>query len=186
MVITEKLLISKIDDLLENYQFYGNGPLWNRTYAEFVDIIDLQFSKAKDMFTINVGVASKFVIETCWGLNGEDMVDEPSSTVRARLGELMYGRDVWWNLSSGGAVDEVSSAIQEVAMPFLQLNHNIDHMIQLLENDLAAKRYPPGVIYLALLHYQKGESDRCREMFESMKLTGAWSKKASDILDALN
>lgn len=186
LVMKKMQLISKINDVLEKYNFYKKGSIWNRNYADFVDVIDLQISKSKDMFTINAGVADKFIIRTCWGLDGSGMVEEPSCTVRARLGELLHGRDVWWNLSEGNGIGEVLSGIQDVAIPFLQLNHSIDHMIETLENDPASRRYPPGVIYLALLHHRKGESDRCREMFKSMKLTGAWNQKASDILATLN
>lgn len=93
---------------------------------------------------------------------------------------------MWWPLSDGDGLEQVLSGIQDMAIPFLQLNHSIDHMIETLENDPASKRYPPGVIYLALLHHRKGENDRCRDMFKSMKLTGAWSQKTSDILDGLN
>lgn len=184
--MTKAQLISKIDDVLEKYQFYRNGPLWKRDYADFVDVIDLQISKSKDMFTINVGVADKFILHACWGMRGSDMVEEPSCTVRARLGELLHGRDVWWNLSDSAGIEEVLSAIHDVAIPFLQLNHSVDHMIESLERDPAALRYAPGVIYLALLHHRKGKADRCRDMFKSMKLNDAWGQKVSDILDALN
>lgn len=179
-------LISNIDDALEKHQFHRKGSLWNREYNDFVDVIDLQIGKSKDMFTLNAGVADKFVIQACWGMDGSDMVEEPSCTIRARLGELLHGRDVWWSLSDGDGIDEVLSGIQDAAIPFLQLNHSIDHMIETLENDPASKRYPPGIIYLALLYHRKGESDRCREMFKSMKLTGAWNQKAWEILTALN
>lgn len=184
--MTKKQLITKIEEVLEKYQFYRKGALWNRGYADFVDAIDLQISKSKDMFTINAGVASNFVIRACWDLDGSSMIEEPSCTVRARLGELLHGRDVWWSLSDDDGIEEVLSGIQDAAIPFLQLNHSIDHMISTLENDPASRRYPPGVIYLALLHHQRGESDRCKEMFETMKLTGAWNQKASDILASLN
>lgn len=184
--MTKKHLRSKIDDVLEKYQFYGNGPLWNRDYSEYVDAIHLQIGKFGDRFTINVGVADKFVINACWEPSSADLVDEPLCTVRTRLGELLYGRDVWWSLSDSESVEEVLRGIHDLAIPFLELNHHIDHMIESLENDPAARRYPPGAIYLALLYYRKGERDRCREMFKSMKWTGAWSKKSSDILDALN
>lgn len=182
----KKQLISKIDEILENHQFYKNGSVWNRNCTEFVDVIDLQISKSKDTFTINAGVAAKFVIHACWGIDGSDVVEEPACTVRTRLGELLHGRDVWWSLTDNDGVEEVLAGIQDTAIPFLQLNHSIDHMIETLENDPASRRYPPGVIYLALLHHRKGESDRCREIFKSMKLTGSWSQKASDILAALN
>ena len=183
--MTKRQLISKLDDALGKYQFYRSGSVWNRDYADFIDVIDLQISKSKDTFTINVGVANKFVMQACWGIDGSDVVEEPKCTVRARLGELMYGRDVWWNLTDDDGVDEILSGIQNTAIPFLQHNHSVDHMIENLGNDPASRRYPPGIIYLALLHQQKGESGRCREMFETMRLTGAWNQKASEIFAAL-
>lgn len=184
--MTKIHLISKIDEVLERYQFFRRGLVWNRGYADFVDVIDLQISKSKDMFTINVGVADKFVMQACWGMDGSDVVDEPSCTVRTRLGELLHGRDVWWGRSDDDGIEEVLSGIQDAAIPFLQLNHRIDHMIETLENDPASRRHPPGIIYLALLHHRKGESDRFREIVKSMRLTGAWSQKASDIFAALD
>lgn len=184
--MTKKQLITKIEDVLEKYQFYRNGALWNRDYADFVDVIDLQISKSKDMFTINAGVADKFIIRACWGMDGSSMVDEPSCTVRARLGELLHGRDVWWSLSNDDGIEEVLSDIEGVLIPFLQRNHSIDHMIESIENNPAARRYGSGEIFIALLYHRKGESERCKEMFENMKLTGAWKQKASDILASLN
>ncbi len=186
MVITKIQLASKIDNVLEKYQFYRQELVWNRDYIDFVDVVDLQINNSKNMFTINVGVADKFVTHACWGLNDTNMTEEPSCTVRARLGELLYGRDVWWSLSNSQDIEKALSGIHDVAIPFFQINHDIDYMIESLESNPATRRYPPGVIYLALLHCRKGESDRCKEMFKSMKLTGAWSKKAYDILDALH
>lgn len=79
-------------------------------------------------------------------------------------------------LASDG-IEEVLRGIHDVVVPFLQLNHSIDHMIKSLERYPAAQRYSPGVIYLALLHHRKGEGDRCRDMFKSMKLTGCLGPK---------
>lgn len=177
--------MSKLDEVLEKYQFYRSGLVWNRDYADFIDVIDLQISKSKGTFAINVGVAHKFVMQACWDMDGSGVVEEPKCTVRTRLGELIHDRDVWWSIKGGDGVNEALSGIQDTAIPFLQHNHSVDHMIETLEKDPASRRYPPGIIYLALLHYQKGERRRCREMFEAMKLTGAWNQKASEILAAL-
>lgn len=184
--MTKKELTSKIDDLLKKFEFYKKGSLWNRDSTEFVDVIDLQISKSKDMFTINAGVACKFVLQTCWGVDGSITVDEASCTVRARLGDLIHGRDLWWSLADIGEADEVLNAIEDAATPYLQFNHSIDNMIETLENDPASRRYPPGIIYLALLYYRNGEHKQCSDMFKSMNLSDAWAYKAAEILDRLD
>lgn len=185
LVMKKERLLSEISQVLEEYQFRREGALWNREFKDFVDVIDLQISKSKDKFTLNVGVADKFITHACWGIEGSTLVEEPLCTVHTRLGELLHGRDVWWSLADLDGVDEALRGIGGGAIPFLQLNHSVDHMIETLENDPASMRYPPGIIYLALLYHRKGETDRCREMFASMKLTGAWSQKANQILDGL-
>jgi hypothetical protein len=179
-------LTSRINVVLEKHQFFRKGSLWNRNHSEFVDVVDLQISESKNAFTINVGVANKFVLGACWGVDGNGLVDEPFCTVRRRLGQLLHGRDVWWELSNNEILEDVLSGIEDVALPFLQRHHSIEHLIEAIENDPASKRNPPGVIYLALLHYQKGEGARCMEIFKSMKLNGPWGQKASDIFDALS
>lgn len=182
--MTKLQLISKLNELLEAYQFFKCGEIWNRQYPNFVDVLDLQISKSKDAFTINVGVASKFVIDACWGLVGFDVVEESKCTVRTRLSELLHGRDVWWSLKDDDSINDALIGIEN-AVQFLQYNHSVDHMIETLQNDPASKRYPPGIIYLALLQYEKGEFSLCRQMFEDMKLTGAWRQKSSEILAKL-
>lgn len=186
MVITKKELTFRINEVLQKYQFYGHRTLWNRHFTNSIDVIDLQINKYRDMFTLNVGVADKFVAQACWGLDGTTMMDEPSCTVRVRLGELLHGTDTWWRIADEDGVEEVLSGIKNAAIPFLQFNHDIVHMIESLEKDPAASRYPPGIIYLALLYYRNGEFDSYKDMLRSMKLTGAWAKKASQIFDALN
>lgn len=178
-------LISEMHDVLKEYNFYRNGLVWNRDNCDYIDVIDLQISKSNDMFTINVGIADKSILQTCWGMDGVDVVDEASCTVRSRLGELLYGRDMWWDLSKSDAIDELLNGLHGTLIPFLQRNHSIEHMIDALENDPAARRYPPGIIYLALLYNRKGDGERCANMFESMELNTAWRKKASDILAAV-
>ena len=186
MVISKRHLTARINSILQDYQFSRSRISWNREWPEFVDIIDTQFNKFGDAFTVNVGIADRFVVYTCWGINDPRFIDESMCTVRARLGELLYGRDVWWSLSDEDEVEEALSSIQRLAIPFLEFNHQINHMIEFLENDSASIRYPPGVIYLAILYHRNGQSDRCREVFNSIKLTGAWSEKLSSIIDALN
>ena len=69
--------ISRIDTPLEKYQFRKIGANWNRVFGDFIDVIYFQVSKSRDMFTINMGVAEKSILEICWGLDDPGAVDEP-------------------------------------------------------------------------------------------------------------
>ena len=181
-----KNIISEIDNILEGGGFFRVGATWNRVSSDFIDVIDLQVSKSKNTFTINIGVAEKSVTVRCWGSDSVEFVEEPSCTIRARLGELMCGRDVWWPLTGKGSINEILNGINDAAIPFLELNHSVDRMIDLLENSSACK-YPPEVVYLALLYYRRGERDRGLNMLRTLqsKLVGGWREKVSEILNGL-
>jgi|APAra7269096661_1048516.scaffolds.fasta_scaffold00096_4 hypothetical protein len=180
-------IILEIDNLLERYGFRRMGTTWNRVLCDFVDVIDLQLSKSRNAFAINVGVAEKSVLVKCWGSDSLEFVDEASCTIRARLGELMCGRDVWWPLTGKGGIDEIINGIDNTAIPFLEINHSVDRMIDSLEKNSSASKYPPEAVYLALLHYRKGEGDRGLNMLRTLqtKLTGGWREKVSGILNEL-
>jgi len=186
-MLKEKIVL-RIDILLEKYQFRKIGTSWNRESGDFIDVIDLQVGRSQDTFTINVGVAEKSILSSCWGLDSSEVVEEPSCTIRARLGELMCGRDIWWSLTDEGSLDGVLSGIEDAAIPFLQFNHSIDRMIETLESGSSARSYPPEAIYLALLYYRRGDGDRGMNMLRTLqtKLTGDWREKVSKILNGLN
>lgn len=181
----KKKLVFEIDNLLEKYQFHKIGMVWNRESGDFIDVLDVQVGKSGEKFTINVGVAEKSVLGSCWGSDSLRLVEESSCTIRARLGELMCGRDVWWPLTSEDGVNEVLDAIENTAIPFLHLNHSVDRMIEFLENNSSARIYPPEAIYLALLYRRAGNIDRSVKLLKTLQieLNGGWREKISEILN---
>lgn len=188
MMSKKQQFISRIDIVLEQYQFRRIGASWDRVFGDFIDVIDLQVSKSLDMFTINMGVAEKSILDICWGLSNYVVVDEPSCTVRARLGSLMFGRDSWWSLSDASSIEEVLHGIENVGISFLETNHSINQMIKSLEDGSPGSHYPPEAIYLALLYDRKGDRDLARDMLRNLqtRITGEWHQKVSKILDRLN
>jgi hypothetical protein len=181
-------IISKVDDLLEKYQFTRKGAVWNRLFGEFVDVVDIQFGKSRETFTVNVGVAEKFVLNACWGMSTSNVVDEPSCTVRTRMSVLQNGCDRWWSLSAPESTDEVVAVIDKTVIPFLDNYHNIDKMIESLEKKKSNVKYPPEAIYIALLYYRKGKYEHCINILESLTDTASegWRKKINKIINNLD
>ncbi len=54
--MSEKAIISKLDDLLKPLGFTRQKTAWNRRSGYVVEVIDVQISKAGDTATINAGV----------------------------------------------------------------------------------------------------------------------------------
>jgi len=181
-----KQLIANINNILVSRGFYRKNKIWNRQSDEYVDVIDIQTSKYRDAFCVNLGISEKFVTKMCWNIDGQSFLDEPSCTVRARLGILSYGKDKWWSLDDDLEYQEISSKICDVAIPFFDINHSVNKMIEYLES-LPGNKYPPESVYLPLLYYRKGERQRCMDMLRDIeeKFSGGWRQKVSDIISSL-
>jgi hypothetical protein len=80
--------IAGLDEDLGPLGFERLDRTWNRQSTRFVDVVDLQISKAADSVTLNVGVLDPDY-EACWGTEASKIVDEPSCTVRTRIGHLL-------------------------------------------------------------------------------------------------
>lgn len=184
----KRQIIAEIDGVLETYQFSRVGATWNRAYADYVDVIDVQISKSRMDFAVNLGIADKFVTNICWDIAGSSLVDESSCTIRCRLGQLLSNKDKWWSVDGEDEIGEVASAIRSEAIPYFERNHNVDRMIEIICNNYSSKTYPPESLYLALLYYRKGDRVRGIEMLKAMqlKLTDGWREKVTQILDRLS
>jgi hypothetical protein len=180
--MNKKQIIVEINNILEKYQFRRNGETWNREFGDFVDVIDVQVGKSNDIFTINIGVGEKYILDVCWDISPTDFVGESSCTVRTRLGVLLFQRDKWWGLSEAENIDGIIAGLQNEGMKFLQENHSLGGLIATLEESNTAK-FPPEAIYHALLYYRVGEVERSLKMFLNLerKLSGAWREKVLNI-----
>src|SRR6266568_9007067 len=97
---------------------------WNRRAGQLTDVVTLQIDKSRQKATVNVGVLHPVAYTRCWNRRVPDFVEEPSCTVRARLGELVDGRDHWWSLEHSDVIDDIVRQIARYALPFLHRMHS--------------------------------------------------------------
>jgi hypothetical protein len=178
-----KVVLKELDELLLPLGFRRQKETWNRRSGPLIDVIDVQVSKAGDTMTANVGVLDPEIHSQCWGGDAPSFVQEPQCTVRARLGQLMSGRDVWWPVGSAEVVDAVAT----YAVPFLERMHACGA----LEEFLAASRevkakypIPPHVVYLALLMNKRGNrAGACTLLAELREKygMGGWGSRVREV-----
>ena len=173
-----------MDEILKPLGFTRHKTTWNRKADSFVDVIDVQTSKAGGTITINAGVFHPDVHRKCWATEPMAVVEEPSCVVRARVGQLLHGKDLWWRLDDANALDDVVEKLNQYVLPFLDRMHSFETMEQFLTGAQVTKqKYPLPIIYLAILKSERGDrTGACALLTElSGKSLGAWRTRIGEV-----
>jgi hypothetical protein len=151
-------LVKHLNDVIAPHGFRRRNLTWNRKSPPFTDVLELQVSKSHDAVTLNAGVFDPDVYQQCWNSSAPAFVDEPMCVVRSRIGLISGNSDTWWSLEDPEISQRVSTAVQEDALPFLDNMHSRQAMLNfLIASNVEAKKYPPPIIYLALLMNLTGD-----------------------------
>jgi hypothetical protein len=100
--------------------------------------------------------------------------------VGVRVGELVDGRDKWWQIGNSGVADELAEKIAAHVLPFLERMHTREAMRQwLIASDVMKKKHPPPIINLAILENFFGNTARgCAILSELQTASaGAWQAR---------
>ncbi len=181
-------LIDRLDRLLLPQGFVRQASVWNRRHGVLREVVGLQVRKAGDKVTLNAGVQDSGVHEKCWGTPSASFIDETSCTVRLRAGELVDGKDLWWSPADPGTADAVAELVSTRVLPFLERMHDSEAMERVLtEMRVTNKRYPPPIIYLAILKSDRGDKETaCRILKELEESTlGAWRARVAEVAKRL-
>ena len=181
-------LVFRLDEMLSPRDFRRHKHTWNRQAEALVDVIDLEVSKSVDAAYVNVGVLDPEIYARCWLTEPPKFALEPNCTVRSRLGLLMGDHDVSWPLGEEAAGDEIAAAIQEFALPFLERIHASGALKRHLEASRAmTQRYPPPIIYCALLKHRRGEKAEAEQMLRGLRARtdGPWAARIDGVLQGL-
>jgi hypothetical protein len=175
--------VTQLDRLLEPLGFTRKETLWNRRVGSVIDVNDIKVSKSGDTVTINAGVLDTEVHKILWGSEAGEFVEQPNCTARARIGELIDGKDKWWSLGDSGTCAEVAENVAAHVLPFLERMRSRDAMRKLLaDGQVTKKRYPLPIISLAILMCLLGESPRGYELLsEVQKSSGEWEQRATEV-----
>ena len=182
--MSKKAHIAHLDQVLIPLGFIRYKTTWNRKAGSLVDVIDIQVSKALDTFTINAGVLDVDIHSECWGGEEPSIVEEPLCTVRARIGELVDGKDKWWKVADDMAAEDIALHVDKFVLPFFEKMHSREGMVEHLTNaKVIMRNYPPPVIYLALLKRRLGNVHEACALLSELRnnTTGTWHPRITEI-----
>jgi hypothetical protein len=189
VIVSRNEFIAQLDALLKPLGFARLETTWNRRGESVVEVIDVQFSKAGDSITVNPGVLDPEVHWTFWGSTPLGFVEQPGCTVCARIGELMDGRDKWWELNDGAAAVDAKKHVAAHVVPFLERMRTRETMKEWLTNTgVPRKRYPPPIINLAIISSLLGETEKACTLLAELhkKSVGAWRRRIAEVAERLN
>jgi hypothetical protein len=186
-----KAVTARLDRLLKPLGFERRRRIWNRRFDTVVEVLDVQVGGGGYRFTVNAGVLDPDVEATLWGKEPPAFVEEPSCTVRARIGVLingLHGLDLWWNFSDDRATDdaiadEVTEKVAAYVLPFLERTHTREAMVQWLVEITAGVKHPEAIkiINLAILKHFLGETEEGCAILARLQREGRWVDRAAEV-----
>jgi len=186
--MSTKTVIAQFNQLIAPLGFVRRKTTWNRESGSLVDVIDIQVSKAGDAVTANVGILDRCIHEIFWGDRSPEFVEEPHCTVRARIGDLVAGKDIWWQLNDSRCVADLVEKISSHGLPFLERTHTAEAIeLHLTDVRVPKRKYPPDIINLAILRFGRGDKiGACTLLIELQKSNiGAWRGRVGEIIERL-
>jgi len=158
---------SEIDAILQPLGFQRRKNVWNRRDDRFVDVIDLQRTKAGDTATLNLGVVEPGAYELCWGEQPPVFIQEPFCTVRTRLLDE-GGRELWWSVADVASPSRMGEQLQTQGLRFINSMHSSAAQREWLERS-ALQKYPPNAIYLAWIMADQGDHEHACALLKSLR-----------------
>jgi Domain of unknown function (DUF4304) len=187
--MSKKLIIEQVDAVLKPLGFLRRGDVWNRLMDNLVEVVDVQFSKNADSYTLNAGVLDKAAHQIFWDEQPPEFVEQPQCTIGVRVGNLLDGKDKWWALDD--TMDDAGQLKSSVAaiLDFLGLSASRQKMIDWLDdNEVTKKRYPPPVINLAILQALTGQLPTALAILNELqeKVSGPWLDRVLQVGERLS
>lgn len=178
-----KTLVDSVNTVLREFEFFGDKLIWNRRLGEVIEVVDLQVSKSKGEITINCGIFHTNIYSIVWGRDWVGTAEEPLCVVRARIGELMDGHDVWWRISNEATKHSAIRALTEYCLPFLEGVRSNQEIEAYLERTALKQQYPLPKIYLAAMRVLNGKREAGCSLLSDIqkKALGDWRNRAREV-----
>lgn len=184
-----KTINSEVSNLLEPLGFSRRNTTWNRRTGLVVEVVDIQVNKTGDAITVNAGVLDTQAHAAFWGAEPSDFIEQPNCTVCVRVGELIDGKDKWWQLQDANTSADLAKIVKTYVLPFLDQTRTRKSMKQwLIDTRVTKRKYPAPIINLAILESFIGQRALACEILAELrqKFDGVWRVRADDVAKRLN
>jgi hypothetical protein len=174
-----------VTELLYTIGFKKSGRTYNRTVGDgLILVMNFQMGQFPignyvipgirenlyGKFTVNFGVFLPCVVKMEHGEWAKRICQEYDCEIRARLGELVEKRDVWWSLdkSPQETGELIAKLIEKNGLPFL--SRYTDYVSVLSDyrsnGSIFDKNIGRSALVAAMIYYHIGEMESAKECFD--------------------
>lgn len=164
-----------LNQILRRRGFRRYRSVWNRPISGFVEVVDLSRAKSGDLVTMECGIFEPGLFHDVTGSAPPKIIIPEICAIRARVGELINGRDKWW--SEVDIDTQASIDCEQIIFPFLERVRSYEAIAEYLQQkDVINKRYPLPILYLSSAMARLGDIPQaCCILDEiSKKTSEAW------------
>jgi hypothetical protein len=182
-----KLVAFAIHQRLKPRGFAKRGLAWSRTTPDWIDVIDLEVGKSRDIFTVNLGVVDPTVFERCWNQPVPRFARVEDCTVYTRLSELITGRHRWLDVADLDSARDIPQLLETHGVPFLERLHSHEAMADELSKGLSGL-LPAEAFSLALIRARLGQIDTACAVLQDRRprIPGIWADRFQLLHDELH
>lgn len=178
-------LVTAVNERLVALKFTRRKKTWNRQSGAIVHVIDIQKDNSGELVTLNVGVFCSNAYKVMWGKDAPAFAHEVDCIARSRVGDLINGKDLWWDLDAMDGANSIINTLDEFVLPFLEKFCSEKSILEYLdEGGMRFRKLAPYVLYGAILRYRAGDEVRgCNDLRQFMSDTrnGGWVHNAEEI-----
>jgi hypothetical protein len=181
-------VLKPFDDALRVHFFLRHKTVWNRRLHQYVDVVEIQKGKDGHTATVNVGVSHEDVYRAAWLQDLPTVVDASRCIGLRRLGQLTEAADKWWNLEDMSTVQDMKARVISHALPFLEGLHTLPALFKfLVAENVERQRYPPPIMYLAVLKGMLGDADGACATLRRLeeRVNQNWASRVQDVMEHL-
>jgi hypothetical protein len=202
----DELVKVKIKPMLKKHCFFCKDKVWNRKRGNFIDVVEINFSKSTTSdfvrFTVTCGIYIDEVNELIWGKKKRNSIREYCCLVRACSGELLedifindsYDKkwtDTWWDIESKQEVEEkinlIEFFIRDKVLPFFDLFDSFEKIEYFMAHRKGSfSLLPLSKIQLAVLLILMGEIQTGQELLQGeINNRQGWPENALQVFQRL-
>ena len=178
-----------VTELLHTIGFKKSGRTYNRTVGDgMIHVMNFQMGQFPignyvipgirenlyGKFTVNFGIFLPCVVKMERGEWSKKICPEYDCEIRARLGELVEKRDVWWSLdkSPQETGELIARLIEKYGLPFLSRYTNYASVLSDYRSNgsIFDTNIGRSALVAAMIYYHIGEMESAKECFDRASL----------------
>jgi hypothetical protein len=162
----ESLVRDRVWPSLREHGFKRSRSTFHRRHGPNWQVVNLQKSEYSSRdevsFTVNLAIGLESLREGVLSWPDGRRPAESKCHVRQRMGALLTGEDVWWDVTADGDIEQTAEAVrvalEQYGLPWLDAHTDDERLAAIANDPVALRATPPFVLHpIARLMRKRGD-----------------------------